>query len=423
MKVQAIEFTLLDLPFTEHTNLHMQYWLPHHRIFQICKLTLDNGVVGWGETMPNYTPNKVPAGIEGRVLDHEAAELMWQDDLGVGVQMALFDAVGKTLNVPVYRLLGKKIREWCPISWFCMEMPPEDWALQCQEAVAQGYMSCKLKARTWQDIHAGLQAIFAVVPKQFVVSLDFNGTLWNSGQAVQFLKTLEQYPQVAIIESPIPQADVAGNAYIRKHIHRPIAMHYGSPPIETTLREDVTDGFVLGAGASELMKQAHVVQAANKPFWMQLVGAGLSTIWSAHFASVLSGAVWPSDPDLNLRESQLITPTVEVCGGYYRVPERPGLGVEIDHDALERYRVDYDFLETPKHIYRYIRANGEATYYGCSKQDLHHLYPESAQPIAEAGSALEVVPDDGSAEFAELYNAVQNGHILRRHEGERVSTV
>jgi hypothetical protein len=93
------------------------------------------------------------------------------------------------------------------------------------------------------------------------------------------------------------------------------------------------------------------------------------------------------------------------------------LGQEIDLDALERYRVDHSFLEPPKHIYRYSRANGEVTYYGCGKQELQTIYPQSAQPVAEAGSALEVVPDDGSAEFAELYAAVQNGHQLRRQEG------
>ena len=422
MKVQSVEFIHFDVPFTQHTNQHMQYWLPHHRIFQICKIILDNGIVGWGETMPNYTVCKVPDGVEARVIGHKAAELMWQDNLGVGVQMALFDAVGKALNVPIYRLLGgAKVREWCPISWFAMDMPPEDWARQCQEAVAQGYMSCKLKARTWQDLHAGLQAIFAVVPKQFVLNLDFNATLWNSAQAVQFLKTLEQYKQVAIIESPIPQGDVAGNAYIRKRINRPVAMHFGTPPIETALAEDVTDGFVLNAGASELLRQAHVVQAANRPFWLQLVGAGLTTAWSAHFGAVLPGATWAADTDMHQWESQLITPKIEVHGGYYRVPEGPGLGVAIDQDALERYRVEYTFLEPPTHIYRYIRANGEATYYGCGKQELQHIYPQSAQPICEAGSALEVVPDDGSEQFAELYAAVQNGHILRRQEGVRAA--
>lgn len=416
MKVAAIEFTYLDIPFTPHTHEHMQYWLPHFRIFQLCKVTLANGIVGWGETMPNYTVSKVPSGVEQRVVGHEAGELLWQDDLGVGVQMALFDAVGKLLNVPVYRLLGKKVREWCPISWFAMDMPPEDWARQCEDALAQGYMSAKLKARTWQDLHAGLQAVLAVVPPQFVLDLDFNGMLWNAAQAVPLLKSLEAYDQVAVIESPIPQSDVAGNVQIRQRIDRPIAMHFGTPPIETALKEDVTDGFVVGAGAAELLRQAHVIQAANKPFWLQLVGAGLTTTWAAHFAAVLPGATWPAVTDMHLWESQLIEPRIEVQGGYYRVPEQPGLGVAIDEAAVARYRVDYSFLEPPKHVYRYIRSNGQATYYGCGKQDLHHIYPESAQPIAEAGSALEVVPDDGSRDFAALYAAVQEGHIVRRIE-------
>jgi hypothetical protein len=194
-------------------------------------------------------------------------------------------------------------------------------------------------------------------------------------------------------------------------------MHYGTPPIETAIAEGVTDGFVVAAGAAALMQQAHVLQAANKPFWLQLVGSGLTTTWSAHFGAVLPGATWAADSDMHQWESQLIRPAIVVRGGYYRVPEGPGLGVEVDEEALARYRVDYTFLTPPKHIYRYIRANGEVTYYGCGKQELQTIYPQSGQPVAEAGSALEVVVDDGSEEFAELFAALQNGHVVRRSEG------
>ena len=126
MKVAAIEFIHLDVPFEPHTDSQMKYWLPHWRISQLCKVTLDNGVVGWGETIPNYTWSKVPDGVESRVVGREAASLLWDDDLGAGVQMALFDAVGKILDVPIYHLLGEKVRDWCPISWWAMDMPPED---------------------------------------------------------------------------------------------------------------------------------------------------------------------------------------------------------------------------------------------------------------------------------------------------------
>ena len=49
MKVAEVELTHLDVPFTVHTNSRMQYWLPHWRCGQICKLTMADGGVGWGE--------------------------------------------------------------------------------------------------------------------------------------------------------------------------------------------------------------------------------------------------------------------------------------------------------------------------------------------------------------------------------------
>ncbi len=417
MKITQIELIHLDVPFTPHTNHHMQYWLPHWRISQLCKITLENGVVGWGETIPNYTWAKVPDKIAERVVGREAADLLWEDALGAGVQMALFDAVGKLLNVPAYRLLGnKKVREWCPISWWAMDMPPHDWAQQCVAAVRQGYMSAKLKARTWYDLHAALQAIFKVVPEQFILDLDFNATLDNSANAVKFLSTLTQYSQVAMFESPIPQEDVAGNVQIRQRINRPVAMHYGNPPIMTTLQADVADGFVLCAGAADLLKQAHICEEANKPFWLQLVGTGVTTAWAAHFGAVLLQAKWPAITCMNIWESQLLAEPIQIQSGFMRVPEKPGLGIEIDQAAVEKYRVDYTWVNPPKHVYRYARANGEITYYGCGKQELHRIYPDDAQPICEPGSSLDVVADDNSAEFAELHAAVQNGQVLRRHE-------
>ena len=83
---------------------------------------------------------------------------------------------------------------------------------------------------------------------------------------------------------------------------------------------------------------------------------------------------------------------------------------------IEKYRVDYTFVNPPKHVYRYVRANGEVTYYGCGKQELHHVYPADAQPICEAGSTLDPVEDDHSAEFAKLYEAVQNGSTVRQNQ-------
>jgi len=416
MKITRVELTNLHVPFTPHTDQHLKYWLPHWHIVQVCKIALENGAVGWGETIPNYTWAKVPDNIADRIVGQPAGDLLWQDNLGAGVQMALFDAVGKTLGAPVYRLLGPKVREWCPISWWAMDMPPKDWARQCADAAAQGYMSAKLKARTWYDLHASIRATLANVPEQFKLDLDFNGTLANAASAVEFLKTLEQYAQVAMIESPIPQGDVAGNQQIRDRINRPVAMHYGSPPMATTLSQDVCDGFVVGGGAAAVLQQEHVCEVANKPFWLQLVGTGITTTWAAHMGAVCSQAKWPAITCMNIWESQLLKQPIELRGGYYRVPETPGLGIEVDQKVLKKYTVDYTWVDPPRHVYRYARASGEVVYYRCGKEALCWIYPRDAMPVCEPGSALAVIEDDGSQAFAELYKATRDGHTLRRVE-------
>ncbi len=419
MKIKSIELTHLDVPFTAHTDLHMKYWLPHWRIVQICRLTLENGVVGFGETIPNYTWSKVPENVEERIVGNEAASLLWDDSLGAGVQMALFDAVGKHEHVPVYQLLGTRIRDHVPLSWWGMDMPPKDWARQCSDAAKAGYMSAKLKARTWYDLHASIRAIIKVVPSQFKLDFDYNGTLANAACAVEHLKSLEQYEQVAMIESPIPQGDVAGNRHIRQRINRPIAMHYGQPPIATTMKEDVADGFVVCAGASAIRSQSAIADAANKPFWLQLVGTGITTTWATHLGAVSLQAKWPAITCMNIWKEQLITPKIELRGGYHAVPEKPGLGVELNTRVVKRLTVDYSWLDTPRHVYRYSRASGEVTYFGESKQALHSAYPNNAMPVSEAGSQCVPVEDDGSKAFAKIWDAVQGGATLRRHEGRR----
>ena len=418
MKIAAVQVFNLDVPYTSLADQHLPYWIPGWRIFQVCKITLDNGAVGWGESGLHTT--RVPADISTRLVGRVAAELLWQDELGMGVQMALFDAVGKALNVPVHRLLGTQVRAWVPLSWWTIDLEPDEWAAQCAEAVKQGYTSAKLKARTGHDIHAGIRAILKVVPPQFRLDLDFNGSLINAAHAVEFLKTLEQYQQVAMIETPIPQADVAGNQHIRRHLKRPVAMHLGDPPFSTALRQDVSDGFIIGGGASAVREQATLCNVANKPFWLQMIGAGLTTTWAAHLGAVHSQARWPAITCLNIWKSTLIKEKIELRGGFHRVPDKPGLGVEVDPKVLKKYAVDYLHVEPPRHLYRYARSSGEVVYYGCiNKSQMHGVYRSDAMPISEAGSSLEPLPDDGSEQFEALYQATRDGNTLRRVERKK----
>lgn len=409
MRIENIAFTTLNLPFTEHTDQYLKYWLPHWRIVEICQVTLTGGIKGLGETIVNYTWSGVPDDVFDRTIGKRAADVMWDDTLGAGVQIALFDAVAKSLDVPVHALLGNRIRDWCPISWWHMDMPAKGWAEECRQAVASGYTSAKFKARPWFDLHAAIEAVREVVLPGFHLDLDYNGTLANPANAIPHLKELERYPEVAMIETPIPQTDVDGNRAIRAHCDRPIAMHFGSPPPQTCMREDVADGFVVCSGASAIRDQAAITNAWNKPFWLQLVGTGITTAWAAHLGAVLPQAKWPAITCMNIWEHQLITNPHQIRGGFYQVPDGPGLGVRLDFNAFRAYASSERWVDPPPHLLCYERASGEATYYDCSRQELHQRYPADAQPIAEPGSNLRPVEDDGSASFRALRRRIANG--------------
>ena len=88
--------------------------------------------------------------------------------------MALYDVVGKALGVPAYRLFNlPKARDWCPISWWNIDMPPEAFAEEAKEALAKGYTSYKIKARPWWDVYEQVDAISRVTPPWFRLDLDW----------------------------------------------------------------------------------------------------------------------------------------------------------------------------------------------------------------------------------------------------------
>src|SRR5262249_24880617 len=148
----------------------------------------------------------------------------------------------------------------------------------------------KTKGRPWFDVREQVRAVAAAVPETFKIDIDFNDTLLDAERAIPILKELEATPQVGIYETPIPQRDVEGNKAIRGAVKTPIAMHYGSPPPLVAWREEVCDGFVVGGGATKVLEQGAVAAMAKLPFWLQLVGTGITAAFAVHLAAVLSQA-------------------------------------------------------------------------------------------------------------------------------------
>jgi L-alanine-DL-glutamate epimerase-like enolase superfamily enzyme len=410
-RITDIETVTVDVPFTEVAGRNMRRASLAWSVSEVVRVKTNVGLEGVGETIVNYTWSRGSDEKRREAVGRNPFELLYRDDLGAGLQIAIWDLAAQHAGVPVHALIGDRVREAAPIAWWCIDMPPTDWADEARRAVAAGYTTFKLKGRPWWDIVEQVEAVVAAVGPDVLIDLDFNELLLNADNALDVCRRLEAIPSVAIFESPIPQGDIKGNQRLRAELRSEIAHHMGNPPVPTAAREGVCDGFVVCAGAAQLTRQAHAAQELAMPFWIQLVGTGITTTWASHLGVALQNATWPAITCMNIYSEQLISQPIEVVDGHIAVSDEVGLGLQLDEDAIERLRVDPEaHVETPRVIYTAVFADGQQAHYrdeDAYRQD----FKAGNMPIAHRDVRMDTWRDDGSDAFAELLARVAAGPV------------
>lgn len=438
-RVTEVERFVVKVPFTPRCLDWNAREVWRWQLIEICRVrTEDPDVVGYGESTYYYTSGNASDAAIARVIGENPLTLLHDDRLGLDLQMALYDAAGKAVGVPIYQLLPlPKVRDRCPLGWWNIDMSAEAFAAEAQEAASQGYRYHKIKGRPWFDIYAQIEAIGAVTPPDYRIDVDFNDFLLHVGNATPVLSELDRYDSILLYEGPIPQRDVEGYRLLRQKVKKPLAIHFGLPPFPTAMREEVCDGFVLFGGVNELIRQGMLAAAFEKEFFLQQVGTGITTAMIAHIGAVLTHARWPAITCMNNYSDDLLTDPLTISSGNVVVPVGPGLGVTIDEDALENFRVDppYDIPER-RHLMTVSWPGGRTVTYAHMKRQVplgtpsysHLQYgtgvrAESARhvwedflsgnhPVMARGVRMDVTLDDGSEEFARRYEDAEEGLLF-----------
>jgi L-alanine-DL-glutamate epimerase-like enolase superfamily enzyme len=154
-----------------------------------------------------------------------------------GLEMALFDILGKSLNAPLYQLLGGAVRdENLPLRFPVMPVGPQESAAASKRMVQDGFRTIKLKVGhdpLEYDLER-LQLVREAVGPDIRITVDANGG-WSVNEAIRAAPHLEEYG-VLFVEQPVHRLDLEGLAAVRSRIRLPIMADESVFTVQDALR-------------------------------------------------------------------------------------------------------------------------------------------------------------------------------------------
>ncbi len=264
------------------------------------------------------------------------------DDRTKGIQIACYDLVGKLLGQPAHRLYGPQIRSEVLMCYWSHCFAPEMMAAEAQTAVEKGFKVHKIKARPWERTVEQVAAMVEGVPSDYRIVVDPNGSYGRPTEALRQIRDLETFPAVWAIEEPISWDQIDGYKFLKSHIDYPIALHADIPSVLTAVREGLCDYFVSEFHYSaKLVQDCGVARAGeNKGFWVENgLWTGISHAFQLHQAAAIPN-IYLLITLAVLAQDDMIVEPMSVEDGHMAVPEGPGLGITLDMDALEKFRID-----------------------------------------------------------------------------------
>jgi L-alanine-DL-glutamate epimerase-like enolase superfamily enzyme len=323
----------------------------------LVRLETDSGLVGWGETPDDWinrsyegTPEEL---LRRQVLgrdpfDLEAfyAENVLGSFLASGVEMALWDLMGKATRQPLYRLLGGAVRPKVELA-ACMGIRPYEEA----KAIARQYLDMgfsTLKTKAGRDAAEDLEMVRGIrdgVGDRLKLRIDPNMG-YSPEVALCLARDLEKY-NLEYFEQPMHSTLLAESARLRRQTTTPLALNESVTTPEVVLQIlqlDAADVLLpdtyQGGGILAVKKVAALAEAAKVPCVFHCShDLGLKTAAMLHVVASTPNFPLANDCTYYGLEDDVIAPLHRIDRGFMEVPEGPGLGVNVDEAKLARYRI------------------------------------------------------------------------------------
>ncbi|RJR47965.1 MAG: mandelate racemase/muconate lactonizing enzyme family protein [Desulfobacteraceae bacterium] len=378
MKISRVEIIPVDIPYK--IPFRVSYGGVTSGSYILLRIMTDEGIEGVGSSIgfPKIGLNRESAMAKMKSIAYGL--LLGQDPLNTEtllsrldvvlpgnwrikahIDYALFDLKGKILNVPVYQLLGGISREKIPLEWIVMMDEPEAQAEMALKYLSAGFKSVKM--------HVGGDPLLAVkrfktvreaVGPDVPIAVDMasaagTASHWNAHDALRVIEALDRY-NLHYAEQPVTTHDIEGFRTIKSRTHVPIAGDASADSVDEAynmIKQDAADIFhaLMGriGGFRKSLQFTHLVDAANLDYAICVLGNGIEHAAGAHFAvsrakrgRILDelGLIFYLYGGTDTREiTEDVTTEINgrIEGGHLYPPKGPGLGVELNKAAIDRY--------------------------------------------------------------------------------------
>jgi L-alanine-DL-glutamate epimerase-like enolase superfamily enzyme len=283
------------------------------------------------------------------------------------IDMALWDIQGKALNLPIYKLLGGAVKE--EIVPYASLLPTgrtladyrQSLIDKVRQAQAAGFQAAKLEiCINGPYSHNGLQehdahvveivaACREAVGADFMLMIDVAYAWPEARTALKVIEQLEPY-DIYFVETPIDIDDLDGYAFL--HDHSPIRIaagewqntHFEFLDLAQRGKLDVLQPDVGRVGGfTEARKVAQIAADAGRLLVPHCWKSGIGIAASAHLCAATACCPYIEYLPAALSESalrrELVADEFQMVNGKLALPQRPGLGIDLNRDALEKYRV------------------------------------------------------------------------------------
>ncbi|MBI3710301.1 MAG: mandelate racemase/muconate lactonizing enzyme family protein [Proteobacteria bacterium] len=270
------------------------------------------------------------------------------EEAKAGIEMALWDIVGKALNTPVYCLLGGKVRERIPLSYSIPFGEPEQMAAFAVERVGAGHRTIKVKVGSESGANdiAAVRLIREAIGPDIKLRVDGNMGWPTAKHAIRMIRAMEKW-DLELVEQPLPAHDLDGMAEVRRNIGVPLmadeSIRNPRSAMDVIRRgaADIANVYVTEAGGLlNAMRIFAMCEAAGMPCMIgSMPEFGIGTAAQIHLGVAVTNLGPDSDACGVLYHAEdLLARPLRIENGFSYPPEGPGLGVEIDMSVLERWQ-------------------------------------------------------------------------------------